>query len=483
MAAPPGSVSTLISRENIRVAAETVGVELAEDVVKTLCQEVEYRLREITQEAIKFMKHGKRDKLTPVDINNALKLRNVEMIYGYGSRETMEFKKTTAGNESLFFTEEKELSLEEIVTQTRLPPLPLQPTYTVHWLSVDGVQPEIPQNPAKSLKRALGGGSNAKTDNLILEEAEVKPTIRHVLSKELQEYYEKLVDSILNGESNALRAAFGAMSSDPGLHQLMPYFCQFIAKQVADNLQNLSILTRIINMVHCILINPHIHVDHYLHNLIPAVLTCLVGKRLCDSPTENHWQLRDHASELVALICHRWGREYATIQPRIVKTLVHAFLDVKRPLTTHYGAIVGLSRLGPQTRQLLLLPNLDRYFRYLIPAMEQIDNTIKRNEAHMVYHALLASAGQFLLDSAKSYSHAEQILVQSASSSLKRPLKLARGPDGKPQAPLQDSLRAIELDDLVPLSTRYSHLYDLFGDSIFPYITRRPDDLAFSLIL
>ena len=49
MAAPPGSVSTLISRENIRVAAETVGVELAEDVVKTLCQEVEYRLREITQ--------------------------------------------------------------------------------------------------------------------------------------------------------------------------------------------------------------------------------------------------------------------------------------------------------------------------------------------------------------------------------------------------------------------------------------------------
>ena len=49
MSAPPVPSSTLISRENIRVAAETVGVELTEDVVKTLCQEVEYRIREITQ--------------------------------------------------------------------------------------------------------------------------------------------------------------------------------------------------------------------------------------------------------------------------------------------------------------------------------------------------------------------------------------------------------------------------------------------------
>lgn len=405
------------------------------------------------------------------------------MIYGYGSKEPMEFKKTVAGNESLFFTEEKELSLEEIVTQTKLPPLPLQPTYTVHWLAIEGVQPEIPQNPVKVSKRGAGRGGSAKMDNLILEEAEVKPTIRHVLSKELQEYYEKLVDSILNGESNALRAAFGALSSDPGLHQLMPYFCQWISKQVAENLSNLSILTRIMNMVHCILINPEIHVDHYLHTIIPAVLTCLVGKRLCDSPTENHWALREHAADLVALICRRWGRDYATIQPRITKTLTQAFLDVKRPLTTHYGAIVGLSRLGPPTRQLLILPNLDRYFKYLLPAMEQIENTVKRQEAHMVYQALLAAAGQFLLDSAKTYAQSERLLIEASSHSLKRPSKLAKGGDGRPQQALHGSLRAIELDDLVPMSSHYSHLYDLFGDAVFPYITRRADDIATSVIL
>ena len=49
MSAPAQPPSTVISRENIKVAAETVGVELTEDVVKTLCHEVEYRVREILQ--------------------------------------------------------------------------------------------------------------------------------------------------------------------------------------------------------------------------------------------------------------------------------------------------------------------------------------------------------------------------------------------------------------------------------------------------
>ena len=32
--------------------------------------------------------------------------------------------------------------------------------------------------------------------------------------------------------------------------------------------------------------------EPYLHQIMPAVLTCLVGKRLCANPLENHWALR-----------------------------------------------------------------------------------------------------------------------------------------------------------------------------------------------
>ena len=43
-----------------------------------------------------------------------------------------------------------------------------------------------------------------------------------------------------------------------------------------------------------------------LHELIPAVATCVVSKQLCLKPeTDNHWALRDFGARLIAQIC-RW---------------------------------------------------------------------------------------------------------------------------------------------------------------------------------
>jgi transcription initiation factor TFIID subunit 6 len=61
--------------------AESVGIpNLKDDVATSLAQDVEYRIHEIVQEAMKFMRHGKRTKLTVDDINNALRVRNVEVL-------------------------------------------------------------------------------------------------------------------------------------------------------------------------------------------------------------------------------------------------------------------------------------------------------------------------------------------------------------------------------------------------------------------
>ena len=47
------------------------------------------------------------------------------------------------------------------------------------------------------------------------------------------------------------------------------------------------------------------------------------------------------------LIFCRFGHVYNTLQTRLTKTLLNAFLDLKRALTQHYGAIQGLAALGP----------------------------------------------------------------------------------------------------------------------------------------
>ena len=45
--------------------------------------------------------------------------------------------------------------------------------------------------------------------------------------------------------------------------------------------------------------------DHaQLHQLMPPVLTCIVGKQLCRNPaTDDHWAVRELAAAVVAAIC------------------------------------------------------------------------------------------------------------------------------------------------------------------------------------
>ena len=66
--------------ESIKIIAEFAGIaDLKDDVAQALAQDIEYRLRDIIQEAMKFMRHAKRSKLSTEDINHALKVRNLEV--------------------------------------------------------------------------------------------------------------------------------------------------------------------------------------------------------------------------------------------------------------------------------------------------------------------------------------------------------------------------------------------------------------------
>jgi hypothetical protein len=98
------------------------------------------------------MRHSKRDRLLPEDINNALRLRNVEPLYGFSSaEEPLQFVKATGTND-LFYIEDRELDFNEVINGP-LPPCPLDTSLTAHWLAVEGVQPAIRQNPSPEGKQ------------------------------------------------------------------------------------------------------------------------------------------------------------------------------------------------------------------------------------------------------------------------------------------------------------------------------------------
>jgi len=396
---------SIVPKETIEVIAQSVGIpSLGADVAAALAPDVEYRLREIMQESIKCMRHAKRTVLTADDVDSALSLRNVEPVYGFASGDPLRFKRAV-GHKDLFYLDDREVDFKEII-EAPLPKAPLDTAVVAHWLAIEGVQPAIPENPpidaiippAKN-KRSEHG----KDDGLAVD---VKLPVKHVLSRELQMYFDKIAELTMSRSDTPLfKEALVSLAKDSGLHPLVPYFSYFIADEVTRSLGDLPVLFALMRVVRSLLHNPHIHIEPYLHQLMPSMITCIVAKRLGHRLSDNHWELRDFSANLVALVCRRFGHVYHNLQNRLTKTLIHAFLDPAKSLTQHYGAVQGISALGPSAIRLLILPNLVTYMQLLEPELqlEKQKNEMKRKEAWRVYGALLCAAGKCLYDRLKLF--------------------------------------------------------------------------------
>ncbi|XP_058210548.1 transcription initiation factor TFIID subunit 6 isoform X1 [Rhododendron vialii] len=396
---------SIVPKETIEVIAQSIGINnLSPDVALALSPDVEYHMREIMQEAIKCMRHSKRTMMTTDDVDSALNLRNVEPIYGFASGDPLRFRRAV-GHKDLFYLDDKDLDFKDVI-EAPLPKAPLDTSIVCHWLAIEGVQPAIPENaPVEVIIAAPPDNKKPeqKDDGLPVD---IKLPVKHVLSRELQLYFDKITELAMSRSDSVLyKEALVSLATDSGLHPLVPYFTYFIADEVSRGLNEFRVLFSLMRLVGSLLQNPHIHIEPYLHQLMPSVVTCLVAKRLGNRFADNHWELRDFTAKLVASICKRFGHVYSNLQTRLTKTLVHTFLDPKRALTQHYGAIQGLAALGPNVVRLLLLPNLETYMKLLEPEMrlERQKNEIKRYEAWRVYGALLRAAGQCIYDRLKLF--------------------------------------------------------------------------------
>eukprot|EP00013_Stygamoeba_regulata_P017234 CAMPEP_0177681514 /NCGR_PEP_ID=MMETSP0447-20121125/30761_1 /TAXON_ID=0 /ORGANISM="Stygamoeba regulata, Strain BSH-02190019" /LENGTH=534 /DNA_ID=CAMNT_0019190945 /DNA_START=109 /DNA_END=1713 /DNA_ORIENTATION=+ len=429
----------------MKVIAESVGLGgLSDEVALAMASDVEYRLREVAQEALKFMRHGKRTRLTTADVNQALRLRNVEQLYGFSSSAPLRFHKA-AGTKDLFFVEDKELTFQELM-DAPLPKCPREPTLAAHWLAIEGVQPAIRQNPSEEeaseilgysrvslsgkRKRALhpnadassssfvDGSSSTPTDGSVSSDSspKQKPTVQEYLSKELQVYYQRITSALLGPSVDLAEKAVASLQFDVGLQPLLPYFARFLEDEIADNLRDLERLWPLLKSLRALLANDSLHIDPHLHHFLPALCTCIVGEHL-GRETEDHWSLRNYATEVVADLCVKFADTYETLQPRVSMTLLRAFLDPSKSFATNYGGIVGLTKLGVYVIKLMILPNIGVYYDELLQpilAPESADEAMDERTdgddmpssssssssdstgAQRVYSALLEAVGVYL---------------------------------------------------------------------------------------
>ncbi|XP_074633099.1 transcription initiation factor TFIID subunit 6-like [Acropora palmata] len=423
-----------LTAETIKLISESMGISnLNDEVINLLVDDGTYRLKQLAQESGKFMQHSKRRKLITGDIDNALHVQNIEPLYGFSSKDFIPFRFASGGGREIYYYKDPEIDLNEIVT-SQLPRIPVDITLKAHWLSIEGLQPAIPENPppvpmqaqAKDVKPVLPTGfptsvkapkaqttktstKNSKKQDAKKKEEESgsaedkndknKPQLTHELSMEQQLYYKEITEACVGSCESRRAEALQSLSTDPGLYQMLPRFSTFVSEGVRVNVaqNNLVLLIYLMRLVKSLLDNPTLYLERYLHELIPAVMTCIVSKQLSPKPdTDNHWALRDFGSRLIAQICRSFNSTTNNVQTRVTKTYCKALHQEKASLSTHYGAITGLSELGQEVVKVLILPRLKIESALMKQAQEGVD-PVEKNAAENLKTLLLKHCPGVLL--------------------------------------------------------------------------------------
>jgi transcription initiation factor TFIID subunit 6 len=244
-----------------------------------------------------------------------------------------------------------------------------------------------------------------------LDNVNVKPLVKHVLSRESQELFAKLSSALID-ETNSewQNAALASIRSDPGIHQLTTYLITFIAEKVTHSMKSLFVLRQMMLATDALLNNQAIYLDPYIAYMVPPVLTCCTGKHLgpatahaapsnASSETLNgssngnypsslaHFELRDLAASILAAMCSRYAQSNQGLKSRVARTCLKQFLDPNKPLGTHYGALRALLMItSVEGMKMLVLPNLNIYDAVL---KEALSDESRKPEADRVLAIIL----------------------------------------------------------------------------------------------
>ncbi|XP_072385085.1 transcription initiation factor TFIID subunit 6-like [Diabrotica undecimpunctata] len=223
----------------------------------------------------------------------------------------------------------------------------------------------------------------AKGDTVYIK---ISPDI-HEISMEQQVFFLRLTEGIFGYSEQIRNERLRILASDCNIQYLLPYLSTFIKDGIHANIAypDLTLLIYCVRMVKSLLGNPHINLVPVLHEIIPAILSCALARKISKYYYDNHWTLRDFSVFLTATICEKYNNPVNNITNRVIGIYLKPLKNcAKYHLTSMYGAIKGLGSLGDEVIKTFLLPHLSNIGKILFLLFEQSASTITLKENNQV---------------------------------------------------------------------------------------------------
>ncbi|CAF3690519.1 unnamed protein product [Rotaria socialis] len=321
---------------------------LCDEPVVYLASKISRVIFNLLEDSCKFVRKCRRNEMVTDDFAFALKLNHIKPIYGYTTKNidrSSSFRKIKKDNRILYHIDDNIVALNDSITSQVL--VPFDFSIRAHWLAVNGQQPITNENP-------IVDTSIRSVSQKILNKS------RKLLSMEQQIYYKELTEMCICLNEKKRQQALLILSSDNSLQQVVSRVIIFISEGVRVNLSPTStfdrsiILNFLLHMCDALLQNENIFLESYLHYLLPAILSCLLERRI----SRDHWSLRDLAGKCCAQMIRKFSTAANRLQQRAVDIFYRILISSEEEYTwpSQYGAFIGLCEMSHKVIIQIIFP-------------------------------------------------------------------------------------------------------------------------------
>jgi transcription initiation factor TFIID subunit 6 len=334
-----------------------------------------------------------RRRIHAADVNMALQLMGSEKLYSTCAGQVPYNATASSLEGSGGATSQRKVVLADFLRDETLGNPPRELGIRQHWLAVDGTQPLVAENPASAgeimVTAAVGadaphfsasteepGGGRAGEEDATGSLLQVNQLRSGLLSEELLLYYTRVTSTLKRSDRpDQQDLVLARLANDAGLQELVPFLVRHCQRELYRSVASseFDLASSMVHLARAMLSNSNLHLELHLHELLPALVTCVVSQTPTASSSRSSsvscWSLKQDAADTLATACDLYGDEYATLRSRVLKALCRA-ASADRHLTSRYGGIVGIAALGHRAISAFLVEPSMEWFADFDSALE-----------------------------------------------------------------------------------------------------------------
>ena len=366
-----------------------------------------FYLKNILSLAIRILKSKNKKKLTHNEINESLKAKNMQPLYGYNNR----LFKTEKECEYVPIDDKKEVlvpidhmitlkSLDEIEkslfgVDNELVGYPIETIFKFHWLAVQGNQVYV-SNTRENDSSVNVAPEEIHWPTYLTNQKEtsgrqINPAA--IMPDELQRVFISTIECIM--QNNDIDDILEELSNSGSLSQLLPFYIRFLIDSIKINIRNPHHMLTFLSITKALLKNDGLTFDNYLHYVLSIIITSLTSEFIGEDQLDLHFQVRNEAAQLLAFVMKKFSSSFISLTENVVNHLVNVFLDFKKPLMTRYGSIIGLLKIDFNYVYIFLFPELKNIMKNLNIYFNS-KNEIERIQSRHIKDALSSAWKQKL---------------------------------------------------------------------------------------